>query len=405
MLKHLPEIVPQRLAIKVKTAAEKMIRKEHPWVFGDSIVKQSKEGKAGDLAIIFDQKKNKFLALGLYDPDSPIRIKLLQFKQSKNLDETWFQDRIQAAYDLRKPLLATDTNSYRFINGENDGLGALIVDVYADVLVMKLYSAIWLPYLNIILPILIKISQCKTVVLRLSRLLQQDKTSMHALKDGQILYGTLKNENIIFKEHALLFSANVIKGHKTGYFLDHRNNRKRVGELSKGKTVLDIFSYAGGFTVHALGGGAKAVTSLDISAQALAMGKQNVALNFKKAKHHTMAIDAFEGMQNMAKARKQFDIVIVDPPSFAKRASERDKALHSYARLAKLAIQLVAKKGILILASCSSRVNADDFFEVSLKALDSNPRKYTIVEKTFHDIDHPISFPEGAYLKCIYLQY
>ncbi len=400
----LPHITPARLAIKVKPAAERSIRQEHPWVFESSITKQSGEGKAGDLAIIYDRKKNKFLALGLYDPDSPIRIKILQAKKPATIDAAWFRSKIEAAYQKRLPLLATDTNSYRLIYGENDGLPSFIADVYAEVLVVKLYSAIWLPYLELIFPILLEISQCKTLVLRLSRNMERLGDGLHGLADGQVLAGKLENETIIFREHGLRFAANVVHGHKTGYFLDHRHNRKRVGELARGKRVLDVFAYAGGFSVHALAGGAKEVISLDISKQALAMAQENVRLNALEAQHDILAVDAFKGLQALQEQGKQFDIIIVDPPSFAKQDSEREGALKSYQRLARLAIPLVAKNGILLLASCSSRVQAEEFFENALDTLTTSKRGFQELERTFHDIDHPIGFPEGAYLKSIYFK-
>lgn len=397
----LPEIQPERLAIKLKPAAERMIKKGHPWVFSDSIKKQSAEGKAGDLAIIYDNKKNKFLAVGLLDPHSPIRIKLLQVHQSANIDAAWFKTKIQTAFDLRKPLLETDTNSYRLLFGENDGMPGFITDVYANVLVVKLYSAAWFPYLKEILPQLINITKSDVLVLRLSRSLQQMATD-HKLHDGQVLHGDLKAPEVIFKEHGLSFTANVIKGHKTGYFLDHRANRKRVGSLAEDKTVLDVFAYAGGFSVHALAGGAREVTSLDISKQALEMAKKNAVLNVHSGKHLTIAADAFDGLQNLIRENKQFDIVVIDPPSFAKKESEVDGAKNSYRRLAKLGAQLVSKGGTLLLASCSSRIKADDFFELCENALMEASGKFKLIDKTFHDIDHPISFAEGAYLKAGY---
>lgn len=380
------------------------MKKQHPWVFDASITKQNKEGKTGDLAIVFDNNKNKFLALGLYDPFSPIRIKLLQFHTSATIDREWLAGRIAAAYAKRAPLLATDTNSYRLIYGENDGLPSLIADVYDEVLVVKLYSLVWLPYLAELFPLLLQQSQTKTLVLRLSRNVQKQSDLLADLHDGQVLYGTLPNPEIIFREHGIRFSADVIAGHKTGYFLDHRHNRKRVGELASGKTVLDVFSYAGGFSVHALAGGARAVTSLDISAQALEMARKNALLNLANPPLHTLAQDAFKGLEALRQAGEQFDIVVVDPPSFAKKASETPGALHSYARLTKLAIPLVAKGGILVLASCSSRVSAADFFAITEEALTQAPRPFQELERTFHDVDHPIGFPEGAYLKCIYYQ-
>jgi 23S rRNA (cytosine1962-C5)-methyltransferase len=396
-----PLIKTKRLAIKVKPSAEKIVKQGHPWVFEDSIIKQNIEGNAGDLVIVYDAKKNTFLACGLYDPYSPIRIKLIQFRKTAQINEEWFIDKFSSAYKKRVPLLETDTNSYRLLFGENDHLPGCIADVYDYVLVIKLYSHIWFPYLNWIVEHLVAISGCNCVVLRLSRLLQS-KGEVYGLEDGRVIYGTLENEVVIFKEHGVLFSANVIKGHKTGYFLDHRHNRKRVGELANGKTVLDVFSYAGGFSVHALKGGAKKVISLDISKQALGMAKENVALNAHQGKHDILAIDAFDGLQKLINDKIVFDIVVIDPPSFAKRASEIDKARISYGRLAELGSQLVSSSGILVLASCSSRIIDKDFFKISEESIHKSGRNFNVLEKTDHDIDHPISFPQGAYLKCGY---
>ncbi len=395
---------PDRLAIRLKPAAERMVRKQHPWVFDASIIKQNKDGKTGDLAIIFDQKKNKFLALGLYDASSPIRIKLLQFQKSAVIDEHWLAEKIKQAYDKRLPLLATDTNSYRLIYGENDGLPGLVADVYASVVVVKLYSLIWLPFLKMLLPLILETTATETLVLRLSRNTQRETALLQGLHDGQILHGTLEDPVVIFREHGVRFSANVIDGHKTGYFLDHRHNRKRVGELANGKSVLDVFSYAGGFSVHALSGGAKEVYSLDISAQALKVAQYNASLNTTQGKLHTIADDAFKAMETLVSKGKQFDLVVVDPPSFAKKASEVEGALRSYNRLSRLAIPLVARGGTLIMASCSSRVSADDFFAGVQAALQASGRRFKELERSFHDVDHPIAIPEGAYLKCIYFK-
>lgn len=399
-MKNMPSITTNRLAIKLKPVAEKMVRKGHPWIFSDSIIKQNTEGKSGDVAIIYGQKKNRVIAIGLYDKLSPIRIKIISFCAAQ-IDTDWFLNTIKTAYEHRKPLLETDTNSYRLLFGENDSMPGCIVDVYDKVLVIKLYYAIWFPYLKDIIPHLVEVSGCEIVVLRLSRLLQQSKKT-YELYDGQVIYGHLKNEVVIFREHGVLFSANVIKGHKTGYFLDHRHNRKRVGDLARNKTVLDVFSYAGGFSVHALAGGATEVISLDISTHALEMAKYNASLNIHKGVHNIMAIDAFEGLQQLIQQQKVFDIVVIDPPSFAKRESEIKKAEHSYARLAKLGTQLIKRGGILVLASCSSRVVADRFFTISEQEIEKTGTSYTILEKTYHDIDHPIGFAEGAYLKCGY---
>ncbi|MEZ4817778.1 MAG: class I SAM-dependent rRNA methyltransferase [Flavobacteriaceae bacterium] len=403
MSHNLPNNTPQTLAIKLTAAGERSIRNLHPWIFSESILKINKEGRAGDIAVIFSHATNKPIGVGLYDPHSPIRIKMLHFEGSATIDASFFSKKIGAAFSIRKELLKTKTNGYRLLFGENDGFPGFIADVYANVLVIKLYSAIWWPYLDIILKQLIIVSSCDCAVLRLGRNLQK-QNSASPLKDGDILYGILENETIYFEEHGVRFSANVIKGHKTGYFLDHRHNRKRVGELSKEKTVLDVFAYAGGFSVHALANGAKEVTSVDISEQALVLALKNGQLNPHSGKHKVFAGDAFEVLQGLISKGIVYDVVVIDPPSFAKSAKEIELAKKKYTELALLGIQLTAPKGIVVLASCTSRVTAQEFFEINTGVLQNSGRTFRLLEKTFHDSDHPIGFPEGAYLKCGYYQ-
>ncbi|MGV6828114.1 MAG: class I SAM-dependent rRNA methyltransferase [Flavobacteriales bacterium] len=391
------EETPKTLAVKLTAVGERSVRNKHPWVFSNSIISINKKGNAGDVAIIFSHTKNKVIGVGLYDPDSPIRIKMVHQGGGVQINKNFFSEKINNAFKLRKNLLATKTNSYRFLFGENDGFPGLIADVYAKVLVVKLYSAIWFPNLKIILKQLIKTSNCNCVVIRLSRKLQNKKDS--SFYDGQVLYGVLENKIVPFTEHGVQFSAHVIKGHKTGYFLDHRHNRKRVGELSKNKKVLDVFAYAGGFSVHALVGGANEVTSIDISQQALQLALENGKLNSFTGKHTTICGDAFVELKQLIKQKKKYDMVVIDPPSFAKSKSEIKLAEKKYAQLANLGSQLVINHGYLVLASCSSRISAEVFFKINKEALKN---KFRLINKTFHDVDHQVSFKEGAYLKCGY---
>jgi 23S rRNA (cytosine1962-C5)-methyltransferase len=395
---------PKRLAIKLNAKGEQSVVKGHPWVFSNSIIKVNTDAKTGDLAIIFSKTKNKVIGIGLYDADSPIRIKLIHTAETKvEIKAEFFHSKIEIAYKKRIELLKTNTNSYRLIFGENDGFPSLIADVYASVLVVKLYSEIWLPYLKSILKSLQQVSKAESVVIRLSRQLQ--KSDKHNLKGGEVVYGTLNDKVVNFVEHGVNFSANVIQGHKTGYFLDHRNNRKQVGEWSKRKTVLDVFSYAGGFSVHALTNGATEVTSVDISKHALEVAKLNGKLNAYSGIHNTIVGDAFQIMKDLIKAKTQFDVVVIDPPSFAKQQSEINLAKKKYAQLASLGAQLTSKNGLLVLASCSSRVKAQSFFDSNWQVLKQSNRMFKTVLKTQHDVDHPISFPEGAYLKCGYYRF
>ena len=395
---------PKRLAVKLNAKAEKFVLQGHPWVFSDNIVKINEDAQSGDLAIIFSRKHNKVIGLGLYDAASPISIKMLYSgTENVQINNIFFQKRITEAYLKRESLLATNTKSYRLLFGENDGFPGFIADVYANVLVIKIYSEIWLPYLKDIAQILQETAKATTVVLRLSRNLEQ--STLHNYTNGEILFGELENEVVEFIEHDVKFSANVIKGHKTGYFLDHRANRKQVGEWSKNKTVLDVFSYAGGFSVHALYNGAKEVTSLDISQQALEIALENGKRNNYKGKHQIIAGDAFKELEKLIQNKTKFDVVVIDPPSFAKKATEVEVALKKYTQLANLGKQLTAKNGLLVLASCSSRVSAEEFFNINEQALKRGNKNYELILKTFHDTDHPISFPEGAYLKCGYYRF
>jgi len=388
-------------ATKLSISAENYVKKGHPWVFSESIIKLSDKAITGDLLIIFSQKNNKLIGIGLFDADSPIRIKVIYHgAKSIKVNDGFFKRKIEIAKEKRLSLLETKTNSYRLIFGENDGFPSLIADVYNKILVIKLYSGIWFPYLQGLVLSLKEISNSETVVLRLSRSLQNSNS--HTFEDGEVILGELNNEIVEFVEHGINFSANVIKGHKTGYFLDHRENRRQVGLLSKNKSVLDVFSYAGGFSVHALANGATEVTSVDISERALETALQNGKLNQYSGEHEIIVGDAFEILNQLIAKGKTYDVVVIDPPSFAKRESEINLAKKKYAQLAQLGEKLTSTNGILVLASCSSRVTADVFWEINDKTLKKSKRNHSVMQKTRHDVDHPVGFPEGAYLKCGY---
>jgi len=398
----LPRLNARRIALHIHPQAEKALRQGHPWLYESAIRRQSHQGQAGDLAIVYD-KKDRFLALGLYDPDSPIRVKILQQGQPAPLDEGWFARVIEAAWAHRLPLLAQATDGCRLIHGENDGLPALIVDRYGETLVVKLYSPIWLPHLAQVVAGLRRLHPWARGVLRLSRHMQ----GQHGLADGLALWGEAPPGPIIFRENGLRFQADVVQGHKTGFFFDQRDNRARVGQLAEGRRVLDVFAYAGGFSVYAGAGGASQVMALDISAPALQAAQANWALNaasIPAATLETRAGDALDEMERLAQARQRFGLVVVDPPSFAKRADEVPGALAQYGRLAQAALPLCQEGAVLLLASCSSRVSAADFEAVAERALRRSGRRWRILERTGHALDHPIGFAEGAYLKALFIE-
>jgi 23S rRNA (cytosine1962-C5)-methyltransferase len=405
-LSDLPRPGEKRLAVRLIPAAQRAVRQGHPWVFDHAIRSVSPQGHAGDLAVIFDEYR-RFLAVGLYDPDSPLRIRVLQQGTPAVVDTAWFRDRLLAAARIREPLAATRTDGYRLVHGENDGLPGLVIDRYASSLVIKLYTLAWLPWLAVLLDALDDVQSSDRIVLRLSRDAASEETRLHGLRDGAVLRGSVPVQPVQFSENGLLFVADVLHGQKTGFFLDQRDNRARVRRLANRSKTLNVFAYSGGFSVYAAAGGAPSVVSLDLSAAALADAELNFRFNrsvpgVAACRHQTIAGDAFEVLADLGRARATFDLVIVDPPAFAKRESEAARALQSYARLAKLALAVTRPGGTVALASCSSRVSATDFFDAVTHAASEAKRPLREIERTGHALDHPIGFPEGAYLKCLF---
>lgn len=403
-LKGIPAISPKNVAVRVTKRAEKKLRQGHPWLFDGGITDESFPPKSGDIAIVFDQKR-KFLSVGLYDPDSPIRVKMLAAGKPAKINEAWFLARLKGAADKRSHLADTHTTGYRLVYGEGDFLPGLIIDKYADTLVIKIYSAAWFPHLESILAGLDTIMPNMRWVLRLSRNVQAGET--WGLKDGMILRGEPLDGAVAFTENSLHFAADVVRGHKTGFFFDHRDNRQRVGKLAKGRTVLDVFSYTGGFSLYAAAGGAKSVMSVDVSQPALNAAEANFALNaglpnVSRCRHETVAADAFQVLEDLATSGRSFDLVVVDPPSFAKSQGEVDRAVKAYERLTRLALGVLTEQGLLVMASCSSRVPASLFFNTVLNTADDLGRPLWEQFRTSHAADHPLrpGFPEGEYLKC-----
>ena len=401
---RIPEPGERRIALRVTPEAERALRGGHPWLFEQAIIRQSHEGRAGDLAVIFD-RKGRFLAVGLYDPHSTIRARVLQHGEPAAINRGWFAARIATAAQLRAPLLAPETTAYRLVHGGNDGLPGLVVDRYDRTLVLKLYTPAWLPHLRDVLPALAEVIPAERVVLRLGRAAQEKE--LFGLSDGTILSGPALDGPALFLENGLRFEADPIRGQKTGFFLDQRDNRARVEKLAAGKSVLNVFAYTGGFSLYAARGGARAVVSLDASAPALESAVRNFALNHHHpsvaaASHELLAEDAFEALARLGRSGRRFDVVVIDPPAFARRQTQVAQALAAYARLTNLSLGVLRPGGTLVQASCSSRVSAEAFFEEVNRAAAQAGRPLREIERSGHPLDHPIEFREGAYLKCLF---
>ena len=402
-----PNDLQRNVSCRLTPSAAARVRRRHPWVFEDGITRVSHGGAAGDVAVLYDPK-NKFLGAGLFDPSSPIRVRVFQFGKGTPPGPELFADRLAAAAALRAPIIADpQTTGYRLVHGPNDGLPGLVVDVYGEHAVVKLYSECWLPWFETMTRAVREVSGVQHMVLRLARG-PRPAYAERGIHDGQTV-GLVEpaEQPVMFAENGLRFEADLIRGQKTGFFLDQRENRARVERLSTGKSVLNVFAYTGGFSLYAARGGATQVVSLDLSAPACLAAERNFALNLDdpnvaKCAHRTIAADAFESMRDLHASGHRFDIVIVDPPSFAKRASETEGALRAYGRLATLAAQLLSPGGVLVLASCSSRVSADDFEATALSAARTVVPGVAVFERSTHPLDHPIAFSESAYLKCVF---
>ncbi len=438
-----PPTPAPRLRLRVTATAETILRGGHPWLFADSIREANRPGHSGELAVIYD-RNDAFLAVGLFDPDSPLRVRVLHAGKPLTIDAAWWRENLTRALHRRAGIAAEQTNGYRCINGESDHWPGLVLDRYAGTFVLKLYTAAWLPRLAEITALLRAELQPERLILRLSRNIQQTARKQFQLEDGTslLLAATERDwaesqspqatkrcgwpatqprsvasgdagspapeaEREIFLETGIRFEADVVHGQKTGFFLDQRENRRRVEMLARGGAVLNAFSFSGGFSLYAARGGAKSVTDLDISTHALESAKRNFALNQSAAaiaacRHETIQTDAFAWLEQ--NPGRRYDLVILDPPSLAKREAERAGAIQAYGKLVAHGIKVLRPGGVLVAASCSAHVSAAEFFEAARSATRRSGRRFTELETAQHAPDHPATFPEAAYLKCIYLR-
>lgn len=372
---------PKTLRLRLRPTAESIVRGGHPWVFADSIKEQNRDGRAGEVAVIFD-RNDKFLAVGFYDPESPIRVRVIHIGKPITIDSGFWKTRFDAALAKRK--FDANTTGYRCIHGENDGFPGLVLDRYDDTYVFKIYTSAWTDRIREIA----EFENAPNVILRTSRNL--------GLPETTTLRGEV-SDPVQFVENGVRFEADVLRGQKTGFFLDQRENRQIVESLARGRAVLNAFSFSGGFSVYAARGSATSVCDLDISAHALESARRNFALNKLSRTHETIQADTFEFLAQ--KPSRKFGLIVLDPPSLAKRESEKAGAVRAYRQLIQSALPWLDRGGILVAASCSGHVTPEEFFATVLKA--SGLKEF---RRTGNPPDHPATFPEARYLKCIYLR-
>jgi len=393
-------------AIILKPGREKSLLRRHPWIFSGAVQHMDGEPVSGATVDLLSSNK-QFLARASYSPNSQIRARVWTF-EDEPLDTDFFRQKIQLAIDTRQKLgLENLSNAQRLIYAESDGIPGLIVDRYGDMLVLQSLTAGSEFWKETLADLLLEVTGLSTIYERSDA----DVRELEGLgpKVG-LIRGNLASLRLSsgqaftfpITEHGLKFNVNLQSGHKTGFYLDQRQNRMRVRELAKDKEVLDGFCYTGGFTVNALAGGAKSVLSVDSSADALALAKENVALNdLPIEKTNFIEGDVFQLLRKFRDENRSFDMIILDPPKFAPTAAQAERAARGYKDINLLAFKLLRPAGILVTFSCSGGIDAGLFQKIIAGAALDAGADAQIVEHLSQGPDHPVSlhFPEGSYLK------
>lgn len=385
----------------LKPKKEESLQRFHPWIFSGAIASfESGQPEEGEVVEVYTSRKD-FIAVGHYQIGS-IAIRVLSFQQ-ETIDYSFWKKRLEIAYTMRKSIgIATDptNNTYRLVHGEGDNLSGLIIDIYDKTAVMQAHS----PGMHFSR---MEIAKALMEVMKghIDNIYYKSETTLPFKADlfpenGFLIGGS---DNNIAMEYGLKFHVDWLKGQKTGFFVDQRENRSLLGKYAEGRSVLNMFCYTGGFSVYALRGGALSVDSVDSSAKAIELTNQNVALNFPNEKRHTAyAEDAFKFLDRMG---DRYDLIILDPPAFAKHKDALRNALQGYRKLNAKAFEKIKPGGILFTFSCSQVVTKDNFRTAVFTAAALAKRRVRILHQLTQPADHPINIyhPEGEYLKGLVL--
>ena len=386
----------------IKRGREKSILNRHPWIFSGSVSRINGNPDSGETVKILDYRK-EFLAWGAFSPSSQIRLRVWDWDERTQINSEFFYNRLLSSYKYRKKISklinATGDTAHRLVYAESDDIPGLIVDLYSEILVVQFLSAGVEYWKEEIVSSLTEITGINAVVER-SDVDVRKLEGLHS-RTG-IIRGTFEEGNVIIQENDLKFFVDVNKGHKTGFYLDQKENRKIVRSIAQEKRVLDCFCYTGGFTCSAAAGGAKSITSVDASEEGLSWVNKNLIVNNLGNLDCTLIReDVFKQLRKFRDSGQAFDLIILDPPKFAQSASQIEHASRGYKDINLLALKLLRPGGLLATFSCSGAISEDLFQKiVTGAALDANV-KTRILKRLSQNYDHPISltFPEGAYLK------
>lgn len=385
--------------IYLKKGKEDSLKRFHPWIFSGAIHHFERQPEEGDVVEVCDSTGN-FLAVGHYQIGS-IAVRILSFTPVE-INEAFFTLQLQSAYLMRKGLhlITPENNTYRLVHGEGDNLSGLIIDIYGETAVLQAHSP-GMHFARYQLASALKLvmgESLKNVYYKSETTLPY-KADLEA-ENGYIIGGEASDVAI---EYGLKFHVDWLRGQKTGFFVDQRENRALLERYASGRSVLNMFCYTGGFSFYAMRGGAKCVHSVDSSAKAIDLTNKNVALNFgNDARHQAFAEDAFKYLDRMG---DQYDLIILDPPAFAKHKKVLHNALQGYRKLNAKAFEKIKPGGILFTFSCSQVVNKENFRLTVFSAAAQSGRKVRIIHQLTQPADHPINIyhPEGEYLKGLVL--
>ncbi len=387
------------ITLKLRRDLRRTLKRGHPWVFADNL-RDRPSAAPGTPAILLDARGRE-VARGFYTPDTPLAFRVGTVNEGERLNERWAERQMSRALSLRNMLFdPTVTTGFRLFNGEGDGLPGLVVDVYAKIAVVRLdgegASRFW-------------DSQgiAQWVAQRLSLTCVYSRQRVKGQPQGKAIVGKLPSQPLTFLENGVTFAVDVVAGQKTGFFLDQRDNRQRIRQVSAGKRLLNLFGYTGGFSVYGGLGGAVDVTTVDVARPAVEAAQQNWRLNGLPQQRHTAtAQDAFAFLTEAQTTNQTWDVVVIDPPSFAPSQDAVGKALAAYQKLVTAGATVTQVDGLLAMSSCSSHVTLDDFLTACEEGISKARRRATVLQISGQPADHPtpLVFSEFRYLKFALLR-
>jgi len=384
------------IRLKLKSGRDESVRRRHPWLFSGAV--SSREGDGADGLAEVAAPNGSTLARGVYSPGSQILARLWTF-DGRDVDGPLFRERFSQAWRLREAMVLTDTTGYRAINSEGDLCPGVLLDVYGDTAILELLTEGTQRQRAPLEDVAREIVGGRRLVVRESGAERDRGRPLRPRTEA-------KEDLVPFLENGLRFFADLSAGQKTGFYLDQRENRIRLRAIAREKTVLNLFSYSGGFSVAALAGGARRAVDVDSSGEALALAREHRRVNDLPAADADFAEeDVFEDLRRRVAAGELWDVVVCDPPAFAKKRADVDRAARGYKDINRLAMKLVSPGGWLLTCSCSGLVPADLFQKIVFSASVEAARSFAIAARQGAGPDHPVSLdcPEGEYLKGLWL--